>query len=101
MYIYVAIFITARKRPQGTGTREAGEQLTLARINEERTNRKEQLQNIKMAKSCAIVVALVFTCKVPMAITKLLPQSNILSLLALWSGTVVLSAASMNSLVFF
>ena len=101
VYIYVAIFITARKRPRGTETREAGEQLTQARIHEERSNRKEQLQNIKMAKSCAIVVALVFTCNVPMALTKLLPQSNISSLLALWSGTVVLSASSMNSLVFF
>ena len=101
VYIYVAIFITARQRPRGPETREAGEQLTLAQIHEKRKNRKEQLQNIKMAKSCAIVVALVFTCNVPMAITKLLPQSNILSLLALWSGTVVLSASSMNSLVFF
>lgn len=101
LYIYVAIFITVRKRPEVTKTRRIEERIREARIEEERTIKKEQLQNIKMAKSCAIVVALVFTCNVPMAIAKFVPDSNHLPLLSLWSGTIVLSASSMNSLAFF
>ena len=99
LYIYAAIFITVRKKPQLTETRETEERST----EEERTNKKEQLQNIKMAKSCAIVVGLVFTCNIPMAITKLISASNIhtLTLLSLWSATIVMSASSINSLVFF
>ena len=101
LYIYAAIFMTARKKPRLTETRETEEHITEARIQEERTNKKEQLQNIKMAKFCAIVVGLVFTFNIPMAVTRFLSDSNFVTLLSLWSGTIVLSSSSINSLVFF
>ena len=101
LYIYAAIFIAVRKKPQLTETLETEKRITEARIQEEQENKKENLQNIKMAKSCAIVVGLVFTCNIPMAVTKFLPDSNFVTLLSSWSATIVLSASSMNSLVFF
>ena len=101
LYIYAAIFITVQRKPRLAEMQETEKRITEARIQEERTNKKEQLQNIKMAKSCTIVVGLVLTCNIPMAITRFLPHSNFLTLASLWSGTIVLSASSINSLVFF
>ena len=64
-----------------------------------RTNRTYEIQNIKMTKSCGIVVGLTFY-----AMSRpytLLPTSDISSLLGLWSTSSVLASLSLNSLVLF
>ena len=66
-----------------------------------RTNRTYEIQNIKMTKSCGIVVGLTFLCNVPYAVTNSLPTSDISSLLGLWSTSSALGALSLNSLVLF
>ena len=61
----------------------------------------KNLQNMKMTKSCAIVVGLSFVCELPLAFTHSLPINNLLTLVSLWSVTLTLSSSSLNSLVFF
>ncbi len=101
VYIYASIYITIRRRPQLTEPRETEDRVTVTRVVEGRMNQTKALQNIKMTKSCAIVVGLVFVCNLPFAVTYSLPTSNTLTLVALWSITISLSASSLNSLVFF
>ena len=97
LYIYIAIYMAVRRRPRVT---ETGEQTTEARV-ERRTNEKKDLQKIKMAKSCAIVVGLVFVCQVPTIAMAFVVKSNFPTISVLWSATILMSASSLNSLVFF
>ena len=99
--IYVTIYITARRRPRVTKTWRTEELATNSRESERRTAEANWIQNIKMAKSSAIVVALTFTCNVPLAVLLFLPKANLNPLLAMWFCTTVLSASSFNSVVFF
>lgn len=95
LYIYIAIYITVRRRPRIRETGEAERWITQA-INE-----KTKLQNIKLAKSCAIVVGVSMTCNIPFPILFSLPINDVFCVLVLWSMTIVLSSSSLNSLVFF
>ena len=97
LYIYASIYFAIRRRVPDMQTTEATE----VRGSTGRTNQTYQIQNIKMTKCCVIVVGLTFLCNVPYAVTISLPTSDMLSLLGLWSITSVLSASSLNSLVFF
>ena len=101
VYIYASIYITIRRRPRLAEPRETEGRVTVTRVVEGRMNQTKGLQNIKMTKSCAIVVGLVFVCNLPFAVTYSLPTSNTLTLVVLWSTTFSLSASSLNSLVFF
>ena len=101
VYIYASIYIAFRRRPRLAEPRETEGRVTVTREVEGRTNQTKGLQNIKMTKSCAIVVGLVFVCNLPFAVTYSLPTSNTLTLVVLWSITFTLSASSLNSLVFF
>ena len=101
LYIYVSICIATRRRSRVAETRETEGRGTEPRVPIGRTNQGDKLRNMKMTKSCAIVVAMAFACNVPFAFTHSLPTSNILTLLALWSITLSLSVSSLNSLVFF
>ena len=60
LYIYLSIYIAARRRLRVTDPHEKEKQITEARVTQGRANRKKALQNYKMAKSCAIVVGLVY-----------------------------------------
>ncbi len=101
VYIYASIYIAIRKRPRLAEPRETECRVTLTRVVEGRMNKKKELQNLKMTKSCAIVVGLVFVCNLPFAVTNSLPTSNTLTFVELWSITLSFSASSLNSLVFF
>ena len=101
VYIYASIYIAFRKRPRLAEPRETECRVTLTRVVEGRMNKKKELQNLKMTKSCAIVVGLVFVCNLPFAVTNSLPTSNTLTFVELWSITLSFSASSLNSLVFF
>ena len=100
LYIYLSIYITAQRRQRVTEPREMEEHITEARVLEGRMNRKKVLQNIKMAKSCAIVVGLVYICIIPIAVFSF-SATNQQKLLTLWSANTAYSAPSLNSIVFF
>ena len=100
LYIYLAIYITAQRRQRVTEPREMEEHITEARVLEGRMNRKKVLQNIKMAKSCAIVVGLVYICIIPIAVFSF-STTNQQKLLTLWSANTAYSAPSLNSIAFF
>ena len=101
LYIYVAIYITVRRQPQVMIARRTNEQATEAREQEQRRNLTKWMQNIKMAKSCAIVVCLTFICNLPYAVVVSFPKANFNSLLGLWCFITILSVSSLNSLVLF
>lgn len=90
IFIYGKIFRvgreTVRNRISGDGT----------------TSKKAFLPNIKLAKSCLIVVCCNFLCFSPMAITNFLwklPLDG--KILWSWSSTLVLSSSTLNSVIFF
>ena len=65
-------------------------------------NRIKNLQNLKMAKSCAIVVACTVICFLPFAIVRFLEASVFtISFLEVWAKTLTLLSSSSNSLLFF
>ena len=101
MYIYASIYIASRRRTRVPDMQTTEVRGTEVRGSEGRTNQAYQMQNIKMAKSCAIVVGLTFICNIPYAVANSLPTSDILSLWALWSITIAFGSSSLNSLVFF
>ena len=101
LYIYVAIYITARKRPPRAEAQKTERQTTEERVTKKRTNQIYELQNIKMVKSCAIVVGLVFICNTPYTLTYTVARNNTSSISVVWNITALLSVSSLNSLVFF
>lgn len=101
LYIYIAIYVTVRRRPRVTVTRQTDGRGTEARVQERRTDETREQQNIKMVKSCAFVVGVSFICNIPLAIVVFIPKSMIFSQPALWIFTMLLSASSLNSLIFF
>ena len=65
-------------------------------------NRIKNLQNLKMAKSCAIVVACTVICFLPFAIVQSLEASVFtICFLEVWAKTLTLLSSSLNSLLFF
>ena len=101
VYIYIAIWMKVRRRSRTREPREMETREATARVIEERTRQTNEQQNIKMAKSCAVVVALTYVCYIPFAVIFAFPKSNIVILLSLWTTTLGLSPSSLNSLVFF
>jgi hypothetical protein len=101
LYIYASICVEIRRRPRLTETGEREGRSTDARNIAGRMHQTQDLQNMKMTKSCAIVVGLSVACNLPIAFTHALPSTNLSTLLSLWSMTVLFSASSFNSLVFF
>ena len=90
IYFYVAIYVAnqkARKRSRA----------------EEVNNRAGKIaQDIKLAKSCTIVIACTIVCFVPFAATNPIVTRNYLKYsLRNWACTLAFASASLNSLVFF
>ena len=101
LYMYISICVTVRRRPRVTETREIDQQATEARVQERRMTETREQQNIKMVKSCAFVVGVSFICNIPLAIIVFIPKHMIFSRPTLWIFTLLLSASSLNSLIFF
>ena len=101
LYIYVAIYLTVRRRARMADTRDTGEQIAQVRETEGRINKKREQQNVKMAKSCAVIVGVVLTCNIPFTLYYTLPLSNMTLLFAIWSTTIALIPSTLNSLIFF
>jgi hypothetical protein len=91
-YIYVSIFITARR----TARVSPGE------IRRNRTQQSQNNQNMNLAKSCAIVVICTVICYLPFALVRSEQQEDFQTLVfAMWSVTFALAASSVNNVVFF
>ena len=71
----------------------------------DRKKRRELAHNLKLAKSCGMVVACTLMCYAPLGVmVSLLKDSQItigLMLLNTWSSTLFLFASSLNTLLFF
>ncbi|XP_028395682.1 5-hydroxytryptamine receptor 4-like [Dendronephthya gigantea] len=90
IFIYASIFRTSQ-----TGRRVS------ERSNTEHKDRNTA-QDLRLAKSCAIVVGCTFLCVIPFAVTNSLAPFTFLTLsLAYWSCTLGLSSSTLNSLIFF
>lgn len=70
--------------------------------NSSTLNQKRLLRNIRQAKSCLIVVLCNFVCFLPTIFVMNLKKSpfNMMILLS-WSSTLIFSASSLNSVIFF
>lgn len=89
IYIYATIFRTSRK------VRRTSERNTTDSI-------ASNAQDLKVAKSCAIVVGCTFLCVIPFSVTNALAPFTFLTFsLAYWSCTLGLSSSTLNSLIFF
>ncbi len=89
-YIYISIFRTARKPARVLSTEIRS-----------RTQQIQNIQNINLAKSCAIVVVCTVVCYLPFAVARPFQEDDSDTLvLAMWSVTCALAAPSLNSIVF-
>lgn len=62
---------------------------------------RNRLQNMKLARSCAIVVICTLVCYVPFAVVRSLEQNSLETLvLSMWGVTCALAASSLNNIVF-
>lgn len=86
VYIYVSICRAARR---AASTNANGNEL-------------KKLQNLRMAKSCAIVVACTVICFLPFAVMGCLERNTFVTMfMEMWSKTFALISSSLNSIVFF
>ena len=101
LYIYASIYIASRRRTRVPGMQMTGIRGTEVPGSQGRTNQAYEMQNIKMAKSCGIVVGLTFLCNIPYAVANSLSTSDVISLWVLWSITTAFISSSLNSIVLF
>lgn len=88
VYIYATIFRISRKRRKVS--------------KRDGLDNNANLQDLKVAKSCATVVGCTFLCVIPFAvINSLAPFTFLTYSLAYWSCTLGLSSSTLNSLIFF
>ena len=100
IFLIILIFIYAK-------IFRAGRETARNRISDDGTvSKKAFLRNIKLAKSCLIVLCCTFLCFLPMAITS--SMTNSFSKLDLvgrimwsWSITLIFSSSTLNSVIFF
>jgi hypothetical protein len=88
MYMYISIWRAVRRSASN-----------LSRAN---GNEAKKMQNLKITKSCAIVVASTVMCFLPFGIVQTLKLSVfIIFFMDLWAITLTQLSTSLNSLVFF
>lgn len=87
VYMYVSIYLANRRTMHSSRARE---------------NQVKQLQNLRMTKSCAIVVVCTIICYLPFAVIRSLQRNFFATLfMELWGKTLTLISSSLNSIVFF
>ena len=90
IYFYTRIYFTSRKAAHE------------CRSKHEMMSEARQLQDIKLAKSCAIVVCCTFLCLTPFAIVGFLMRTSHVLMTALyWAATVSFASSTLNSVIFF
>ena len=86
LYFYFSIYHQCRK-----STRES--------FN---SSQAKAFRNVRLAKSCAIVVVCSLVCYLPYVVVRSVHVNNAFTLLVgFWSKTLILGTHSLNSLVFF
>ena len=90
--MYMSIIHTCRKTAQRCRSQ-----------HELRNQTARNIQDLKLAKSCAIVVCCSIICFIPFSVTSFLrPQGNIVVFaVAFWSNTLAIAGSSINSVIFF
>ena len=87
IYSYSRIYLESRKAANITpGTR----------------NKARKRQDMKLAKSCAIVVGCTFLCLTPFAIVVSFPTDYVMDYIAMdWASTIAFASSTLNSVIFF
>ena len=65
---------------------------------------RRSIQDLKLAKSCAIVVSFAIVCFIPYSVTSFLrPKADdlIIAMSSFWATTFAMAASSINSIIFF
>ena len=102
VYIYARIYFASRRsfenfrRTNGSNSSSEGQDAS-------QSERKQHLHNIRLVKSCFIVVVCYCICFLPVTILKLsfLKHNQSINLIITWLLTLNLSNSTFNSLIFF
>ena len=90
IYLYIRIYLASRKAVRDSRSRQG--------IGIE----TRQLQDVKLPKTCAIVVGFTFLCLTPLASASLLKiKSYVRAIAAHWAITVAHASSGLNSIIFF
>ena len=94
LFVYIRVFFVAST----SGTIRNSPQ----NLPDERTWRTFSKQ-VKLAKSCFLVVVCMFVCYTPLLLVKILNPDNLIEkkVLLIWTGTIALMNQSLNSVIFF
>ena len=100
-FAYIKIFLAARNAH--SGDRIANSSVVTAQASTNFEKKKKTLRNVKLAKSCALVVVLSYVCYIPGIVCYSLYKNDPLNLRVAysWSMTIVALNSSLNSVVFF
>lgn len=100
-FAYVRIFLTARSLYSGNRTADIS--ITMKQNSAELEKRRKSLQDVKLAKSCALVVFLSYLCYTPGLLCYSVYKNDKMNLRVAysWSMTVIALNSSLNSVVFF
>ena len=97
-YIYTKIFLTGRSSSRVIA-QSTNNSMPSTRSPSEMIEKRQFLQDLKLAKSCFAVVICFFICFLPISILSVANKSSFDSIVYIWSVTFVLMNSSLNSLV--
>ena len=100
-FAYVKIFLVARNSHKSN--RIADFSKTMEQNSSEFQRKRKSLQEVKLAKSCALVVVLSYFCYIPGLLCYSFYKNDKLNLRVAysWSMTIIALNSSLNSVVFF
>jgi hypothetical protein len=101
-FAYVKIFLTARN-VHFVGNRIGDFSETTEQNSQEFERKRKSLREVKLAKSCALVVVLSYICYVPGLLCYSAYKNDKVNLRVAysWSMTIIALNSSLNSIVFF
>jgi uncharacterized RDD family membrane protein YckC len=100
LYMYVKIYLTAQQ------SRNTCSRMYKNRVHQEETSHlkaKNLIQNVKLAKSCFLVVMSSYVCFLPACIIVgiIHNRNEVVYMAQMWSETFLLLNSSLNSVLFF
>ena len=100
LYMYVKIYLTAQE------SRNLGLCKSKNRVHQEETSYfkvKSLIQNVKLAKSCLLVIICAFVCFIPASVTAgaINSTNEVAYMVHIWSETFILLNSILNSILFF
>ena len=102
LFVYIRIFFVASTRGTIPNSDVSSSTDSSRNMSDERTRRTFSKQ-VKLAKSCFLVVVCMFVCYTPLLVVKILNPDNLIErrVLLTWTGTIALMNRSLNSIIFF